>query len=92
MIYADEYDMLNAWQRAMVNREARNACLEDQTYRALERMRELSTMEVAEAADTIINHMYQEALDAVLMDVDFMESITTDEETRYMTKGNSRAY
>lgn len=92
MIHQEKYDNLCDWQRAVVDREVDNVCADHPAYRFLDNLRDGSDAAVADAADTVIGHIRDEAFDEVLTDPDFMESITTDEETRYMTKENSRAY
>lgn len=85
----DQFDDLQPWQKAFVQREALAICRSNQCYAHLEDIVEGDDHDLAVHADAICWQMRQNAMDEVLADDEFMESITVAEEDRYMTRGNN---
>lgn len=89
MINQDAYDDLLPWQKAFVKREAINICRENKAYRMLEDIADGDDIEAAVHADEVMHTLYERAVDEVLEDTEFMDSISMDDEDRFMTRGNS---
>lgn len=89
MIHQDTYDSLLDWQKAFVQREALIICRENKAYRHLEAIVEGDDHEASVHADEVMCTLRHNAIDEVLEDGEFMDSITMTEEDRYMTGGNN---